>query len=50
VIIKEIYIGSMISDENELFVKQIKSDIYPEARLFKMHKSRKGYFLEREEI
>lgn len=49
-IIEEIYIGCMTSVENELLVKQIKAEMYPNARLFKMQKSSKGYFLEREEI
>jgi len=40
----------MISKKNEEFIKQIRKEKYPKARLYRLKKSKKGYFLEREEI
>ncbi|MGZ4098420.1 MAG: DUF2971 domain-containing protein, partial [Bacteroidia bacterium] len=47
-IIEEIYLGCMATPKQIAFVKRITKKNYPNAKLYKCLKSKKGYFLDRE--
>jgi DUF2971 family protein len=49
-VVEEIYLGCMITEENELLIKQIKAEKFPHARLIKFKKSKMNFALEKEEI